>query len=234
MKHLLAADIGGTKTLVALAARGEPWPSVVAERTYASRDFSMLEAVIQNFMARPEVAGSAGDIAAACFAVAGPVAGNSTVLTNLAGASRRASWRRGSGCRRCALINDFAAAGLGLPRLAAADLAHAAARPAARARHAARHRRGHGARRGVAHWDGTRYEVHPSEAGHADFAPARRAAGPAARQPAAQLRARVLRARGVGAGARCASSAFCRRRAWARPRARLRRGVRERARTRRR
>jgi glucokinase len=78
VSHLLAADIGGTKTIVALAGARRPWPEVVAERTYASRDFSMLEAVIQNFMTRPEVARNAGDIAAACFGVAGPVTGSGT------------------------------------------------------------------------------------------------------------------------------------------------------------
>lgn len=171
MKHLLAADIGGTKTIVALAARARPWPGIVAEHTYASRDFSMLEAIVQNFMARPEVAANAGDIAAACFAVAGPVAGGSTVLTNL-------GWRIDAGelaarfrLNAAVLINDFAAAGLGLPRLAAADLLelqHGLPRE-----HGTRLVIGAGTGLGAGWliWDGVRYRAHDSEAGHADFAP---------------------------------------------------------------
>lgn len=171
MSHLLAADIGGTKTIVALAARTRPWSSVVAERTYASRDFSMLEAVIQNFMARPEVAGNVGKVEAACLAVAGPVAGSGTVLTNL-------GWRidaRELAARfrlpSVTLINDFAAAGLGLPRLTAQDLVtlqHGLPRE-----HGTQLVIGAGTGLGVGWltWDGSRYRAHDSEAGHADFAP---------------------------------------------------------------
>ena len=171
MSHLLAADIGGTKTIVALAARASPWPSIVAEHTYASRDFSMLEGVIQNFMARPGVAGHAGLVDAACFAVAGPVAGESTTLTNL-------GWRIEAGelaarfrLRSVALINDFAAAGLGLPRLAGGDLVTLQeGRPRERG---ARLVIGAGTGLGVGWltWDGGGYRAHDSEAGHADFAP---------------------------------------------------------------
>ena len=171
MKHLLAADIGGTKTIVALAARGRPWPSIVAEHTYASRDFSMLEAIIQNFMARPEVARSAGDIAAACFAVAGPVESNSTVLTNLGWRIEARELAARFRLASATLVNDFAAAGSGLPRLAGADflmLQHGLPRE-----HGTRLIIGAGTGLGVGWltWNGTRYQAHDSEAGHADFAP---------------------------------------------------------------
>src|SRR5262245_51417379 len=171
MNHLLAADIGGTKTIVALATRARPWPVVVAEHTYASRDFSMLEAVMQNFMARPEVAGSAGDIAAACFAVAGPVEGGGTVLTNLGWRIEARELATRFRLASATLINDFAAAGLGLPRLGADDflmLQRGLPRE-----HGARLVIGAGTGLGVGWftWGGTRYQPHDSEAGHADFAP---------------------------------------------------------------
>ena len=171
MEHLLAADIGGTKTLVALAARDRASPRIVAEHTYASRDFSTLEAILQHFMARPEVAGSARDIAAACFAVAGPVAGGSTVLTNLGwriDASELATRFR---LNAAALINDFAASGLGLARLSTSDLLelqHGLPRE-----HGTRLVIGAGTGLGAGWliWDGTGYRAHDSEAGHGDFAP---------------------------------------------------------------
>ena len=171
MSYLLAADIGGTKTLVALAARGRPWPSVVAERRYASRDFSVLEAVVQNFLARPEVAGHAGDIAAACFAVAGPTEGGATVLTNLGWRIEARELATRFRLPVVTLINDFAAAGLGLPRLESGDLAtlqHGLPRE-----HGTRLVIGAGTGLGMGWltWDGSRYVPQDSEAGHADFAP---------------------------------------------------------------
>ena len=48
MSHLLAADIGGTKTIMALAARARPWSSVVEERTYATGICLRLAAELKN------------------------------------------------------------------------------------------------------------------------------------------------------------------------------------------
>ena len=122
-------------------------------------------------MARPEVAVSAGDIAAACFAVAGPVAGNCTVLTNLGWRIEARELAARFRLPSVALINDFAAAGLGLPRLAAADLL--ALQHGLPREHGTRLVIGAGTGLGAGWltWDGTRYRAHDSEAGHADFAP---------------------------------------------------------------
>ena len=170
-KYLLAADVGGTKTLVALAGRGGPWPGIVAQRNYASRDFRALEAILADFLARPEAAVHARAISAACFCVAGPVAGNSTVLTNL-------NWRFGTDALAAqfalpsvTLINDFAAAGLGISRLPAEDFAILqGGRPV---EHGVRLVIGAGTGLGAGWltWEGGRYVAHDSEAGHADFAP---------------------------------------------------------------
>ncbi|HKA46123.1 MAG TPA: glucokinase, partial [Burkholderiales bacterium] len=120
--YLLAADIGGTKTILALAERGKPWPGIVAQHTYASRASSTFDAVVADFLARPEASTPAGTISAACFSVAGPVEGNRTNLTNL-------NWLIGAddlaarfALPSVTLINDFAAAGSGISRLAAQDL----------------------------------------------------------------------------------------------------------------
>jgi glucokinase len=171
VSYLLAADVGGTKTLVALADRRRAWPNVVAERTYASRDFGSLEAVLLNFLARPDTAEHARDIAGACLSVAGPVVENRATLPNL-------GWRIdavpiAASCRLPALgmINDFAAAGLGLKRLAARDFV-TLQRGVARA-HATRLVIGAGTGLGVGWltWNGQDYVPHDSEAGHVDFAP---------------------------------------------------------------
>lgn len=170
-RYLLAADIGGTKAALALASVTGARPEIVAERVYACREFDGVQPILTDFLQQRAVAGHRGAIAAACFSVAGPVAGNSTTLTNL-------GWRV-SGNTLAAdlrlpevrLVNDFAAAGLGINRLTANELETLqAGSPVARA---ARLVIGAGTGLGVGllTWQDDGYAAHSSEAGHADFAP---------------------------------------------------------------
>lgn len=57
---LLAADIGGTKTAVALFSRQSGLDRPLASRTFASRDYPSLEALLRQFLqgsdARPAIA----------------------------------------------------------------------------------------------------------------------------------------------------------------------------------
>lgn len=170
-RYLLAADVGGTKVALALAAAGGARPEIVAHRVYACQEFSGLQPVIADFLQQPPVAGHRAAIAAACFSVAGPVAANSATLTNLnwkiAGNALAAELR----LPEVRLINDFAAAGLGITRLAPNELETLqAGSPVAQA---ARLIIGAGTGLGVGllTWQDNGYAVHPSEAGHADFAP---------------------------------------------------------------
>jgi len=113
----LAADVGGTKTLLQLRRRDEAAPELghpVAEQRYASAAFTTLEAMVQHFL---DESGQ-GVPQSACFAVAGPVQsqGNEQQarLTNL-------PWRLDSrqlgtvlGVPRITLLNDFQAIGYSL------------------------------------------------------------------------------------------------------------------------
>ena len=54
--YVLGADVGGTRTTVALATAGEPWPAVAAQRAYRSREFAGLRALVESFLAQSEVA----------------------------------------------------------------------------------------------------------------------------------------------------------------------------------
>jgi glucokinase len=169
--YLLAADVGGTKAALALAAAGGARPEIVAHRVYACQEFGGLQPIVADFLQQPQVAGHRGAIAAACFSVAGPVVANSATLTNLdwkiAGNALAAELR----LPEVHLMNDFAAAGLGITRLAPSELETLqAGSPVAQA---ARLIIGAGTGLGVAllTWQDDGYAVHPSEAGHADFAP---------------------------------------------------------------
>ena len=168
---VLGADVGGTTTKIALASIERNTPVLVQRSLYPSKDYGSLDDVIAAFLCEPAVAPLAAGIAAACFAVAGPVDSGRARLTNL-------PWQPGEGeiARRfrfphVRLINDFAAAGLGIEHLSDADLLTLQA--GTPVEHADRVVVGAGTGLGVAllDWDDTYYEVHPSEAGHTDFAP---------------------------------------------------------------
>ena len=170
-QYLLAADVGGTKAAVALAVAAAARPEVVAQQVYACREFAGLQPILENFLQQPAVAEHRGVIAAACFAVAGPVASNSTTLTNLGWAIDGNALAVKLRLPEVRLMNDFSAAGRGIGRLAPGEIETLqAGNPVARA---ARLIIGAGTGLGVGFltWHDEGYTVHPSEAGHADFAP---------------------------------------------------------------
>lgn len=172
-QYLLAADVGGTKTALALAIAGEAArPEILAQRVYASREFEGLQPILADFLRQPAVAGHRAAIAAACFSVAGPVASNSTTLTNLGWEISGDALAVELRLPEVRLVNDFSAAGLGIPRLIPSELE--TLQPGRPVAQASRLIVGAGTGLGVGllTWQGDGYAVHPSEAGHADFAPA--------------------------------------------------------------
>jgi glucokinase len=76
---LLAGDVGGTKTELAVftSASGPHAPIHTAQ--YRSADFGSLERVVEAFLATISVS-----VDAACFDVAGPVADGRAQATNIA------------------------------------------------------------------------------------------------------------------------------------------------------
>ena len=164
------ADVGGTWTTMAIAAAGTD-PAIAAYRVYPSRDFDGLEAIVADFLTRPEVARHGGPIGAACFSMAGPVADNACMLTNLGWKVDGTELARALGLPVVRLINDFSAAGQGIGHLVDTDIETLqAGRPVERGTRLIIGA-GTGLGVGVLTWQEGGYAVHPSEAGHADFAP---------------------------------------------------------------
>jgi glucokinase len=168
--HVLVADVGGTKTAMAIA-KTEPAPAIVTHRVYTSQSFDGFETIVADFLARPEVVQLGGRIGAACFSVAGPVADNASTLTNLGWRIDSLSLARKFGFPALKLINDFTAAGLGISHLATGDIETLQAGQTVE--HGTRLIIGAGTGLGVGllTWQDGGYTVHPSEAGHSDFAP---------------------------------------------------------------
>ena len=72
---ILAGDIGGTKTQLALSDDAGAPPRF--ERRYASGAYPALEPILASFLADARAAlGETGPVQAACFGVAGPIQGD--------------------------------------------------------------------------------------------------------------------------------------------------------------
>jgi glucokinase len=115
--RVLAGDIGGTKTAVALAEVGPRSLSLVSIRTYPSAQFGGLEQILEDFLSgdRPP--------AAAAFGVAGPVQGGRARVTKLPWTVDGAQLGKRLRILRVRILNDFVAAALGISRLPARGFA---------------------------------------------------------------------------------------------------------------
>jgi len=112
---LLGGDIGGTKTLLALA---QPNELPLFERRYSSQDYGDFDTLLADFLQEARENGLTAPIRAAAFGVAGPVTANRAQLTYLPwfldGAAIATRFALGS----VSLVNDFAAAAAGIASLA--------------------------------------------------------------------------------------------------------------------
>ena len=167
MTYFLSGDIGGTKTLLRISAtlqEREP----LRQKSFASGAYAGLADIVDEFLAEAGIR----NISSACFALAGSVDGRSVKLTNLPWVVDGDALAARFGIGHVALINDFEAVGYGVAALQAGDLLtlQDGNEQAGEVRLVV----GAGTGLGVA-WlssqNGT-YNVHPSEGGHMDFAPA--------------------------------------------------------------
>ena len=166
---IIAGDTGGTKTVLALC---EDDGTVVREQMYHCAEFPSLEAIVERFL------GEAGRpaIRAGCFGIAGPVVNGVVQTTNLPWTITAAGLSAKLGGAPVALLNDLQATALGtlvLPETSFAVL-QAGTAPARTAPNGsiAVIAPGTGLGEALLYHDGLRYRALPSEAGHADFAPA--------------------------------------------------------------
>lgn len=168
---VLAADVGGTNARIGIGRYDGVHVSLLARRVYPTPTCPSLEAAVDAFLSDPEIAAAAPALAGACFAVAGPVEDGRARLTNRGWNISEEALARHLGLDTVRVINDFAAAGVGVGELAEADFL--TLQRGSAIERAARVIVGAGTGLGLAmliFQEGT-YRVHPSEAGHADFAP---------------------------------------------------------------
>jgi glucokinase len=163
---LIAGDIGGTATRLALVDPDAGPRAFVAERTFPSGDYPGLQPIVEAFLA---AAGQRAD--AACFDVAGPVLDGRAHLTNLPWKLDEGELAAGLGLRRVTLLNDLRAIAYAVPHLQPGEVVtinQGTARPRAPVAVLAP---GTGLGEAFLIWDGKDYIACASEGGHADFAP---------------------------------------------------------------
>jgi len=166
MAYFLSGDIGGTKTLLQLNSTIESgFP--LFQKSYASAAYKGLAEIVGIFLAEADIS----DIEFACFALAAPINRRKVKITNLPWVVDADELEKLFSIRRVSFINDFEAIGYGINALQPDDLLTL---QSGEVREECSYLVvGAGTGLGVA-WL-SQYDrvikVHPSEAGHMDFAP---------------------------------------------------------------
>ncbi|WP_026287482.1 glucokinase [Thioalkalivibrio sp. ALJ24] len=117
--QLIVADVGGTNTRLARAEYAHGTWHLHAITRYPSREYPGPDAILADWLARPEQAGV--QFRGAGLAVAGPVHGEHARVTNLDWPALTASDLAASAGVPVALLNDFAAVGACLEALTPED-----------------------------------------------------------------------------------------------------------------
>ena len=163
---ILAGDIGGTSTRIALfAGEGRTLHAVVSGR-YPSRDHAGLTEIVAAFTGTHP-----GHIEAACFGIAGPIREGRVETPNLAWVVDGAVLAKQLGLQQVTLLNDLEANAWGVFTLGDADVETLSPGMPAREGNAAIISAGTGLGEAGYSWDGERLRPFASEGGHADFAP---------------------------------------------------------------
>lgn len=165
---LLAGDIGGTKTNLAVFSP-ENGPRVpLIEATFPSANYPSLEAVVQKFFAEINLN---QPVERAVFGVAGPVIEGRATITNLPWIMSEFQLAETLKFTSVNLLNDLAAIASGVPFLEPTDLQTLNQGQVVPGGSMIVIAPGTGLGEAYLTWDGSRYRAHASEGGHTDFAP---------------------------------------------------------------
>jgi glucokinase len=164
---ILAGDIGGTKTNVALfQTNGSEVGLVIKQQTFRSADYDSLEAILKEFVGETDLR-----ITGACFGIAAPVVQGHAKTPNLNWTVNAKSLAEVLEIDRVGLINDLEATARGIPALNYSQLLTLNTGDPKRGGDRALIAAGTGLGvAGIFYRDGE-YEFIPSEGGHSDFAP---------------------------------------------------------------
>ncbi|MFQ5656470.1 MAG: glucokinase [Candidatus Methylomirabilales bacterium] len=171
---ILAGDIGGTKSNLALFPVEKGAMSPLLEHTLPSSDYPGLEELVREFLDHAkgrELLTTIDQIAVACFGVAGPVVDDRCETPNLPWIASAQGLKQALGLRLAKLINDLEATGYGVPELKGEEIVTLNEGSIRQTGNAALIAAGTGLGEAILYWDGEEFIPIASEGGHADFAP---------------------------------------------------------------
>ncbi|RYY21769.1 MAG: glucokinase [Chitinophagaceae bacterium] len=164
---ILAGDIGGTKTNLALFHATRNKLELIDETRYSSTEYDSVKFMIRDFLDRP--GGVEPD--RICLGVAGPVIDGKAELTNLHWEIDSDELMKMFKVENVSMINDLEAVAYGLSNLGAEELMIIReGNPLARGNMAIL-APGTGLGQAGLFWDGKYYHPFPTEGGHCDFSP---------------------------------------------------------------
>jgi glucokinase len=163
---LLAGDIGGTKTDLAVYALDGDAHHPIAQAAFPSADFGNLESLAHTFLRQSNLS-----VDRAVFGVAGPVVAGRVEGTNLPWVIDERTLARELDLKAVRLLNDLQSIAYAVTILGSGDLATLSAGKPMVGGALAVVAPGTGLGEAYLTWDGARYEPHASEGGHGDFGP---------------------------------------------------------------
>jgi len=163
----LAADIGGTKTVLAVFTVHDGPHKPISEGRYASNEYESLVQIIFDYLDRLE-----SPIQSATFGVAGPVYEDKVQVTNLPWIVDARALSVELNGLPVYLLNDLEAIAYSIPTLRPDDMESIKSGKRQSKGPIAVIAPGTGLGEAFLFWDGHHYRPIPSEGGHTDFAPA--------------------------------------------------------------
>lgn len=164
--NVLAGDIGGTKTILAVfSTEGGPRAPLV-RKTYPSGQYDTFEAMVREFVSEAGI-----ECNRACFGVAGPVVDGRARVTNLTWVVDASLLGSLFGWAEVTLLNDMASLGYAIPVLRSEDVRTLSAGVPVAGGAIAVLAPGTGLGEGYLTYDNGSYHAHGCEGSHAAFAP---------------------------------------------------------------
>jgi glucokinase len=163
---ILAGDIGGTHTRLAIFTRRGVRLEPVVEETFASRDAANLESLVTRFVSSQDL-----PVDVACLGIAGPVRNGRSEATNLPWVIDAGQLAQQVRIETVQLLNDLEAFAYGIALLPPADVVVLNQGTPDASGNAAVIAAGTGLGEAGLYWDGQEHHPFACEGGHTGFAP---------------------------------------------------------------